>query len=95
MSHDFTPIPAGELFGLLSAKEQAAAINVHHHHRYWFMPAKAAHDSGKHPLGRVNARLHDVQQQDFESLLMSRFMVEGPEIEAITYREAHAERVRP
>ena len=95
MKQDFTPIPAGELVALLSAKEQSAAINMHDQFRTNFTAAEGYRAQGSLHAARFAARVADARLEDLERLVMARFMVEGPEIEAITYRAAHAERARP
>ncbi|WP_395371638.1 hypothetical protein [Komagataeibacter diospyri] len=94
MKQDFTPVPAGELVALLSAKNQAAALNIHHQFRYYFMETESAYDRGRTSYARANLRMHDARQQDLERLILSTFMTEGPEIEAMTFRCAQAGRLQ-
>lgn len=94
MSQNLTPVPPGELVGLLSAKEQAAAINMHHQFRSNFMAVAGYRAQGSLHAARVTARIADARLEDLERLVMGRFMAEGPEIEADLYRKAQAGRVQ-
>lgn len=94
MSHDLNPMHPGELVGLLSTKEQDAAINMHNQFRTNFMAVAGYRTQGSLHAARFAARVADARLEDLERLVMSRFMAEGPEIEAITYRAVHAERAR-
>ncbi|GCE79374.1 hypothetical protein [Komagataeibacter oboediens] len=93
MKQDFTPIPAGELVSLLSAKEQSAAINMHDQFRTNFTAAEGYRAQGSLHAARFAARVADARLEDLERLVMGRFMAEGPEIEATTFRRAQAGRI--
>ncbi|GAN96676.1 MULTISPECIES: hypothetical protein [Acetobacteraceae] len=94
MKQDFTPIPAGELVGLLSVKDQAAAINVHRQFRMWFTGAEVNYDQNQLQAARSAVRAENERMEDLERIIMRAFMAEGPEIEAITFRRAQAGRVQ-
>ncbi|MBL7233351.1 MULTISPECIES: hypothetical protein [Komagataeibacter] len=94
MKQDFTPIPPGDLVGLLPVKEQEAAINMHHQFRTNFMAVAGYRAQGSLHAARFAARVADARMEDLERLVMGRFMAEGPEIEAVTFRHAQARRVQ-
>lgn len=91
---DFTPIPPGDLVSLLSAKEQAAAINVHRQFRIWFTGAEVHYNQNQPQAARSAVRAENERMEDLERIIMRAFMAEGPEIEALTFRHIHTGGVR-
>ncbi|MCJ8352727.1 hypothetical protein [Novacetimonas hansenii] len=94
MTHDFTPVPAGELVERLPASLQAAALNLHSQFRTFFLTVKDYRAAGQHGIARANARQADARMRDLETMVMTTFRADGPEIEALNWARRNEGKVR-
>ncbi|PYD63946.1 hypothetical protein [Gluconacetobacter entanii] len=94
MTHDFTPVPAGDLIARLPQAGQAATINLHSQFRMYFLTVKDYRAAGARSTARSHARQADARLRDLEDLIMGAFHAEGPEIEAQNWARRNEGKVR-